>query len=259
MPVHRAWDAALARRAAAVGLVTAAASLFIVAATDDGAPWPRRLAMWAALLPIAGAIGAAAAVRLAASRGELRALEALGVEPARVVLGAGAGGMAIAALGPALAASRWSDLAALFPRPVVGRTWVADGAGLVEATLGVRASPGGGLALTGSTGAGVGGLEGPLPPGALGAAVATLVAAALVVPVWAALNAGGRPTGAPAAPAGGAMRRALVGLASVLSVIIAFQAVASGRLPAWVLAVGPLIPLVDLAAARYRAAAKAAS
>lgn len=231
-----AWDRRLSLRAASIAAVTAAAALLIIAATDDGAAWARRLGMWAALCPVAGALGAVAAVRLARSRGELRALEAIGAAPDRVVLGAVLGGVAIGLLGPVLAGSPLCDLAALFPRPALARVWVVDGEALRELTLGLRVGADGALQL--APGA-IGALEPPLPPGAARGAVAALAAAALTAPAWAALRADGP-------------RKPWIGGIAVVALIVAFQAVAAGRAHPAVLVLAPLIPLVDLAAARYR-------
>jgi len=124
-----AWDLRLALCAAALAGITALFTLLIIAATDEGAPFARRLGMAAALGPIAGAVGALGAIRIAAGRGELRALAAIGADPARAARGAILGAVLIAALGPALAASGLADLGGLFPRPAAAHVWIArDGA-----------------------------------------------------------------------------------------------------------------------------------
>src|SRR3954462_6680515 len=98
-----AWDRLLARRAVVLAGIVALFTLLIIAATDEGAPFAQRLGMAAALAPIAGAVGALGALRLAKGRGELRALAALGADPVRAARGAIAGGALLAALGPTLA------------------------------------------------------------------------------------------------------------------------------------------------------------
>src|SRR4051794_3052746 len=100
--VLSAWDRKVARRAAAIAALVALLALAVVAATDEGAPWSQRVGMVAALLPIAGSIGAIAAIRIAERRGELCALAAIGVDPVRAVRGAVLGGVVLGLIGPLL-------------------------------------------------------------------------------------------------------------------------------------------------------------
>jgi hypothetical protein len=231
-----AYDKSLARRAAAVAVVAALVTLLVVAATDAGGPWPPRLGMTAALAPLCGALGALAAVRVAAARGELRALAASGAEPARAVRGAVAGGIAVGLLGPLVAASGVADLGSLFPRALDARRWIADGADLHELTLGLRVGPRGELALEAPRAA-----VGALPGGATAFTIVALGVAALACPAW------------TAAVAESPARRVAVGGAAVGAAIVAFQGVAAGRLPAAALTVAPLLLLTDTVIARYRA------
>jgi hypothetical protein len=236
MDPRGAWDRRLAARAVAIAAIAATVTLVIVAATDDGAPWPRRLAMWAALAPVAGALGSAGAIRIARSRGEARALLALGVEPSRLALGAVLGGVALALLGAALAASGWADLAALFPRPAVARVWAPDGAGgMREATLGILVGPGGAISRTGVDPSGLAGL----PPNAGLAAVIAVGLGALGAPPWASLEL---PR----------LRKLVVALISVVALIIGFQAVAAGRTTPLVLVLSPMALLIEIGIAWAR-------
>jgi hypothetical protein len=207
------YDRSLARRAAAVAGVAVLVALLVVAATDAGGPWPARLGMTAALAPLCGALGALAAARVAAARGELCALAAVGTEPARAVRGAVAGGVAV--------------------RPLGARRWIADGAGLHELSLGLRIGVHGELALEAPRAA-----AGVLPGGATAFTIVALGVAALACPVW------------MAAVAESPARRAAVGLTAVGAAIMAFQAVAAGRLPAAALTVAPLLLLTDTVMAR---------
>ena len=237
-----AWDRRLARRAAAIAGITALFTLLIIAATDEGAPFARRLGMAAALGPIAGAVGALAAIRIAAGRGELRALAAIGVDPERSARGAIVGGVILAALGPALAASGVADLGGLFPRPAAAHVWIASDGGMTEVTQGLRIDRGGAVARVAATGG-----EPPgLPAGSTVFTVIALAIAAAGVPLW---------TAAAAAWGAGkvAAIRGLVGGIALVLAIVAFQAVAAGRLPAAALVGSPLILFLDGAAARYRA------
>ncbi len=236
LPFPSPWDLCLARRAATVAAVTVLLTLLVVAATDAGGPWPVRLGMTAALAPLAGAIGALAAVRVAAGRGELRALAAVGAEPARAVLGAALGGSAVGLLGAMVAASGLADLGALFPAPAAARRWMVDAAGLHELTLGLRIGAHGELALEVPRAVTSG-----LPAGATAFTLAALAGAALVCPAWLAV------------PGGSAPRRATVGAVAVAAAIAAFQGVAAGRAPAFVLAAGPLVLAVDVLVAALRA------
>jgi hypothetical protein len=197
--------------------------------------------MLAALLPVAGTLGVLGAMRVAAARGELRALAAIGVEPQRAAAGAVAGGAALGMIGPVVAALGIGDLAALFPRPVAVRTWVVDGDGLRELALGVRVGAGGVLSLE----APAHDAESALPHAAMSFAVAALAVAAVVCPVWVATAEGGSP-----------WRRAAVGAGAILTAVAAFQAVGAGRLPAVGLLAAPLVLLIDAATARYRARAR---
>jgi hypothetical protein len=228
------WDLCLARRAAALGAVTAATALLVVAATDAGGPWSQRLGMTAALTPLCGALGTLAAVRVAAGRGELRALAAVGASPGRVVRGAAFGGSAVGLLGVLVAASGVADLSALFPRPAAARIWAADADGLHELTMGLHVGAHGELAMEAPRAASMG-----LPAGATLFAVVALVVATVACPAWL------------AAPVTTVRRRLGVGGAAVGVAIVAFQAVAAGRMPALTLVAAPLVLLGDLAITGY--------
>lgn len=233
-----AWDRRLARRAAALSGLTALVTLLVVATTDEGASAALRIGMVAALLPVAGSIGALAALRIAEGRGELRALAALGVDPVRAARGAILGGVALAIVGPALAASTLADLSGLFPQPVSVRLWIADGAAMRELTQGFRLDPGGGLSLFAPAP-----LADPIAVGRgapLVCTVAALGLAAIGGPTWIATP---RPL----------LERSLVGTLTLLLAIVAFQGVAAGRLPPALLLGAPLLLLIDSARARYLA------
>lgn len=230
-----AYDRLLGARAAGTAALAAALSLLVIAATDEGGPWRLRFGMLAALTPAAGALGTLAAVRLAALRGELRALAAIGADPLRAALGAAGAGALVGALGPALAALGLADTAALFPRVAATRRWIADGDGLRELGLGIRVGPGSALAL------GPASAEALASPGVLAASL-SLGALAIAAPLWIAATEGRS-----------ARRRAAAAALAVLATIAAFQGVAAARLPAAALALGPLVLLIDAAASRYGA------
>ena len=224
-------------RAAIIAAVTAVATLVILSTTDGGAPWSQRLAMWAALAPVAGAVGVQGAIRMAEARGELRALSAVGAAPARIVAGAVCGGIAVALIGACLAASGWADLEVLFPRPAVARLWAAEGdRGMREMTLGLRIAAGGAFSVTAPFAVEP---AGSLSRETFAAAVAALVASAVILPAWAALE-------------GPLWRRALAFGVTIVALIVAFQVVAAGRISSAVLLLPPLLPLVELCVAWYR-------
>lgn len=234
------YDRSLARRAGAIAALAALLALVVIATTDEGAPWAVRIGMLAALAPVAGALGALSALRLANARGEIRALAALGVDPARAARGAVLGGVVVSALGPLLARSGLVDLVGLFPRPLRTSAWVTEGEAMRDLTSGIVLRPGGLLDHAPPT---LSSLAGPLPYAApLPATLTTLALAlaALAGPLWATTPR--RLTG-----------RLLVGLAALLSTIAAFQGVAAGRFPETTLLIGPALLLVDALSARYRA------
>jgi hypothetical protein len=222
-------------RAAAVAGVCALVALLVVASTDAGGPWSQRLGMTAALAPLCGAMGTFTAARVAAARGELRALAAIGVEPVRAVLGAVAGGCAAGLLGALVAASGRAELDPLFPRPLAARTWVAEGGALHEIALGLRVGVDGELALEAPRAA-----VAALPAGVTTFTIVALAVAAFACPAWIA-----------APPAASPARRAGVGAVSAGVAIAAFQGVAAAHLPVAALVVAPLILLSDVVIARY--------
>lgn len=226
-----AWDRGLGLRAASLAAIAALVTVIVIAATDEGGPWSVRLGMAAALAPIAGALGATGALGIAAGRGELRALAAIGVDPSRASFGAVLGGAAVGLAGAAAAASRYADLAALFPRPAAARVWMIEGGGLREATLGLAVDASGALSLGVPAASAQSGL--PIATGPF--AVATIAIAALACPAWVAAKG-----------SGGAARRAIVGAAAIVAGIAAFQAVAAGRAPAAALLAAPAALIVDL-------------
>jgi hypothetical protein len=231
-----AYDRRLGARAAGIAALALAVALIVIAATDEGGPWSLRLGMLAALAPVAGALGTLGAARLAAARGEVRALAALGVTPGRAAAGAAVGGALVGVLGPVAASLGIGDLSALFPRPALARRWAVDGDGLRELSLGLRVGPHAAITIS-APGASP---AGALPGSAAAFAVAALAAAAVACPVW--IAAGGP-----------SWRRAAAFAAAVVAAIGAFQAVAAGRLPPVVLLAAPALLLIDAAIARYRA------
>lgn len=246
-----AWDRKSAKLAAALAGVAILVALLVIATTDDGASWARRAAMLGAVAPVAGSIGTLGAVGLARGRGEIVALLALGVSPTRAQLGAVIGGIVIALPGPFVTSSRWADPSALFPTPVESRVWApgeasaaagSRGESLREMTMGIQVEPGGRVAFVKE--APQSGAAPRLFPAALVFAALTLCA--LACPLWVAARAS-------------KTRKAVVGLAAVLFLIAAFQAVAMERGSPLLLLVAPLLLLIDVALTTYAGARRVRS
>lgn len=232
------YDRKLAWRALALGLLILLVVVVVVATTDEGAGWARRAALCAALAPVAGGLGALAAARIARSRGEARALEALGAHPLRALAGAVVGGALLGAAGGAVVLSGVADLEPLFPRPVEARVWLADQeGGMRERSLGVRLAPGGELSFVEESAEGrdAGRREDRRAP--VGAALAVL---ALAGPLWSVQE-------------GSRLGRGLLGALLVLAAIASFQLAAAGRASAWIVCLPPLVLLACALASRYRA------
>jgi hypothetical protein len=79
-------------------LAAAAIAVLVEAVTDEGVTWMVRLARALPALPLASAAGAAMAIRVLHTRGEVRALEALGRPPARSGLAAAVGATLVVAV-----------------------------------------------------------------------------------------------------------------------------------------------------------------
>ncbi|UQA58124.1 hypothetical protein [Polyangium aurulentum] len=233
------YDCRLALRALALGALVALVAVIVVATTDEGAGWARRAALCAALAPVAGGVGALGAARIARSRGEARALEALGAHPLRALAGAVVGGALLGALGGSIVLSGAADLEPLFPRPTEARVWTADPeGGMRERSLGIRLAPGGALSFAAERDDALRdrrrGEDRRAPVGA------ALWVLAVAGPLWSVQE--GSPLG-----------RGLLGVLLVVAAIASFQLAAAGRASAWVVCVSPLVLLACALASRYRA------
>jgi hypothetical protein len=233
------FDRALARRAVAIGAVAAALTTVVVVTTDEGGSWARRIGMLAGLTPIAAGLGSFAASRIAAARGELRALAAVGVAPIRARRGAVLGGVLLGLAGPVVLSSRAADLDALFPRPPATRGMIVEGSTVRAPALGLVVGPGGDMRVDGA-------IEQAPPPAARALPPGTGFSAALSLGIAA--------VGCPALASspGRARRLAVVGGLALLLSIVAFQAVAAGAVAPVFLVPAPLILLIDAVVARYR-------
>jgi hypothetical protein len=224
------YDALLARRAAALGLALALLVFLAMVGTDDGvSTHAQRLGRLSALASVAGGGAAFLTVVQARSRGEMQALGATGLTPARASLGAVLGGVFVGLLGAALALFPGVDLMPLFPRALPAEAaWVSENGVWVDRVRGVRVAADGAVSSAGA----------PTPSDLVFSTpplLATLIALALAsvaLPLWA------------AAP-GPLTRRAFVSFAVASSAVFVFHLVAAHRIGAMTLVLPPLLLLAD--------------
>jgi hypothetical protein len=211
--VH-AFDRSLFRRSFGIVVLLALIGLGVMIATDEVGSTPRmRLSRLVAFVPGLVAIGEGIVLAQARTRGEIRAMTALGASPFRAAWGACVAGWCFGFLGLVLLLSPLADPAPLFPAVVRSTPWVADGAALVDPTSGARVGADGLVAFgdIAST------LATTQAPGRW-AAFASVFPIALVTPVWA------------ACPLAIGARLAAAFLAVVIA-IVTLHAVAAGGLP----------------------------
>lgn len=227
--VLNGYDLALARRVLVAGLLLGASAFAVAAATDEAdASTADRLARLAALLPVLGALAASLVVAQARSRGELRALHAMGVEPARAVRGAWLGAVLVGLMGVALVGSKAADIGSLFPRIDGPTAWVFVDERWMDASTGLLVHSSGDVEL------GAAPLRAPAGPSLLEpATLLTLALASFAVPAWALASCS-------------ATRRFVVALGASLAAVTLFHLVAAGRLSPFALTAIPLSLLGDL-------------
>lgn len=229
----RAYHRSLSVRCVSAGTLLALLTLGVMAATDEGGSTPAmRAARLCAFTPALAALGASATLELARSRGELRALEALGVSPWRTAFGASLGALLLGVLAVALLCGPWTDVSALFPAVTAQDTWLGNGLSFVDRAHGVAVASNGALSWVGS-----------LPsaqvasPGRA-AAVSCVAPLALVTPAW------------TSAPRRLGTRALEVSLTFALTVYL-LHAAAAGRGAAWMLPLAAM-PFVVGAALGHR-------
>jgi hypothetical protein len=225
------YDWLLARRALVLGLAIAFVCFLAIASTDEEShAVGAKVGRLTAFLAASGGLGAFIASGQARARGELRALAAVGVAPARASLGAALGGALVGAGGPILLFARAVDIAPLFPRlpaPTTFRlltptAWQDGVRGVVFRASGEIAPAIGAATLPVVSGA-------PVPRIAAALSLAALAAA---LPLW------GTAHSPPP-------RRVLVAVSAALVTVVAFHLVAASRGPALLLFVPPLVFLAD--------------
>jgi hypothetical protein len=219
------FDWLLLRRSTLAAAVVAALTAGIVVSTDEAASTAAmRVARMAAFAPLVAAVAALSVVAHARSRGELRALECLGVPPWRAAHGAAQGALLVAATGIAVLISPWADAASLFPVVRSAVDWTMDATGLLASALGVAVSGSGKITLTSAL---------SMRPHVLPQAWAALpcfVPLAAVVPSWA------------VTPMSSSRRASSVGVTGLVAVVC-LHFVAAGRFNPFI-SVAAVIPLL---------------
>ncbi len=237
------WDSRAFARGTAIASVALALVAVVTAASDEGGlSWGARAGRTLPLAPVCAAVGAWLALAPARTRGDDRALEAIGRSPFEREAAAIAGGALVAVIAAiAIAAFARVDVAGFYPRAEEAVRWVAAG---------------GGGAFVSEDGAWRVGADG----------VPVLVHAPSPGTTARGLPVAGRPSAALSTAALGvalpmvvarvrsrrAARRALAAItAGSLATILAFQAAAAGVSPALLAPLPPLLLLV-WAASGYR-------
>lgn len=180
------FDRLLARRALAYTVLALVIAVGVTLATDEPYSTSRmRVARWCAFAPALAALGSAIALGQARARGELRALEALGVAPLRAGRGPMVVGWGLGLSACVLLVTPLADPSALFPVLAVPGRWVVDAGALLDPMNGVRVLRDGSLALSaGQIGQGAA----FVPSG--GAALFVVLPLALSMPPWSSAQLG---------------------------------------------------------------------
>jgi hypothetical protein len=246
-----AWDLRAFGRAAGVTAVTLALAWLVTAATDEGGvSWGERAGRTLPLTPLCAAVGAWVALAPARSRGEARALAALGRSRAGVG-GAAVAGAAAVALAAALLLGvvRSVDLTGFYPTATHASAWTFDAGAFVDAARGLRVTADGTPEHLSSLAGAV--AASGLPRFARLAAAATTALAGVALPLLLAHTVLGR---AQDARFDRSDARVAAGAAvAIAASIVLFQAAAARALPS-MLAPLPALALLAFAVGRYRVA-----
>jgi hypothetical protein len=211
------FDRLLARRALAFTALALVIAVGVTLATDEPYSTSRmRVARWCAFAPGLSAVGSAIALGQSRVRGELRALEALGVAPLRAGRGPMVVGWLLGFFACVVLVTPLADATALFPVLNVPGRWIVDAGALVDPVNGLRVLRDGSL-VVGAGQAGQGAAF--VPSGA--AALFVVMPLALAMPPWSSAQIGwmGRIGGA---------------LFTFGAVVVLLHAAAAGRVaPLW--------------------------
>jgi hypothetical protein len=142
------WDIRVFLRAAAVALLSLGLAWILTAATDEGGlRWGERAGRTLPLVPVCAAIGVWGALAPVRSRGEARALAALGRTRAEVAAPAVAGGAFIAlAAALALAVLPTVSVTGFYPTAPHAEGWRWEAGAFVEPVMRLRVAENGELA-----------------------------------------------------------------------------------------------------------------
>jgi hypothetical protein len=145
------FDWLLFRRSVAASAVSLLVAAGIVAATDEvTSTLAMRAARLSAFAPFVAAVVALAVVIHARSRGELRALEALGGSSARTGRGAALGALLVGVVALFALASPLADASSLFPAVRTGTTWAFESGGQLARAAQIVVTAGGRITLVGA-------------------------------------------------------------------------------------------------------------
>jgi hypothetical protein len=223
--VVTAFDVRSFARSLAIGLVVSLLAAVVMSVTDgDPGGLATRVARLGALAPVFGALGSSLALAQARGRGELLALESIGVPAWRQAAAAVGAAMLLGAAGAVSAVSRASNLDALFPR-VAQSDWVllADGA-WSSASAGAR------LGESGLEWTGAGAAQVPAAAASSLAVLFAILAASVALPVWLQVR---HRVG----------ERLAVGIAAALGQVALLHLVGAARVSAWTLVLSPALLL----------------
>ncbi|MGA2448192.1 MAG: hypothetical protein ABTD50_05930 [Polyangiaceae bacterium] len=251
------WDLRIASRAAAVGALALLVAWLVTAATDEGGiSWTERSGRIFPVAPACSAVGAWAALVRAVRRGETLALTALGRRDSRivapVVLGAAAVSLATAL---AIASLPWIGLSGFYPSAVHANAWVWREGSFVDLARGIAVGPSLVPMALAMPARALAQQAGTPDAGRAAAAIAT-AAAGLALPLMAAhaVLSGARSNQRLGGRAAGRRTVAIACVVDVGATAALFQAAASGRTPALLAVVPPLVLLAYAIAALGRRA-----
>ncbi len=252
------WDTVVFVRAAAVAGLALALAWLLTAATDEGGvPWGERAGRTLPLTPVCAAVGAWGALAPVRSRGEVRALEALGRSRVQIAAAAIAGGAAVALMAALLVGALGRvDVAGFYPASIHPNAWQWQDEGFVNRAQGLRVGADGTPERFAAPTETMPLVKIP-PSGRAAASIATALAGValpmLLAQLLLARHAGpsvGERLG-PARAAGAARWPAVTASASaVMGSVMLFQAAAAHLVPA-LLATVPPAALLLFAASRY--------
>lgn len=131
----------------AAGVATGITAAVVVATDEATSTAAMRVARMSAFAPLIAAIAALSIVSHARARGELRAVECLGVAPWRAARGAALAALVVGCIGIVFLVSPYADAASLFPAVRSAIEWTIDANGHAARALGVVITSNGSITL----------------------------------------------------------------------------------------------------------------